>query len=97
MPLIKKYNQCELHDGGFGRRILYIPKSLFDSLVIAPRDRDSRDTIARLFAQIHNGSRPLWMTLYESAYAVEMGHQDTDTEIKKFVNLIEHNQTPSHK
>ncbi|MEK9175326.1 MAG: hypothetical protein AAB795_01910 [Patescibacteria group bacterium] len=95
MPLIKQYGQCGLHDGGYGRRILHIPRSLFDNLIMKEEDRDRRDTVARLFAKTHNGSYPIWAQLYESVYAVEMRYNDTDIQIAKFVKLIEKNQVYS--
>ena len=96
---LKKFGQCELRDVGTksrSRRILFIPRSMYENILISGRDRDKFDTMSRLFASLSpNGTRPLWHTLYEEFYAIEMGYDWEDEVVQSFVDLIQTSQRTS--
>ncbi len=85
MSVNKKFGECELLDGGFGRRILYSPISLYENVPNSVEDRDRADSVARIFAKVFGG-RPIWYELYGESYAVEMPQGATDEQIQEFVD-----------
>jgi hypothetical protein len=95
----KHYGRCILRDGGFGRRILYVPDDLVRGLRRHYQIQLRTETIGNhpitiLHAEVFNRAFPYWASQYKGWYAVEMSASATEEKIQEFADKIATYQPP---
>lgn len=78
----EKIKFCTLHDAGYGRLILTIPKEQFGDQAWRMRDIITKD----LFPPLHEGSRPAWGNDLGTSYQVELNDRE---KARQLVDSIE--------